>query len=152
MDKQTTVIEINGVKLEVDLRHAKRVDNLKIGDRVKCLVKGYSGMSTHAGIVVGFEPFPSLPSIVVAYLDTGYASGTLKFQTFNAETKDFEVVADLDNNALEVDRVHIIAQFDRDAAKKQQELDEIEAKRAFFLAHFGRYFEDKEDLISSLGK
>jgi len=142
MEKQTTIIEINGVKLEVDLRHAKRVDNLKIGDRVKCLVKSsYSGMSTHAGVVVGFEPFPSLPSIVVAYLDTGYASGTLKFQTFNTETKDFEVIADLDNNALEVDRGHIIAQFDRDAAKKQQELEEIEAKRAFFIAHFGRYFE-----------
>lgn len=144
MEKQTTIIEVNGVKLEVDLRHAKRVDNLKIGDRVKCLVKSSygGGMSTHAGVVVGFEPFPSLPSIVVAYLDTGYASGTLKFQTFNSETKDFEVIADLDNNALEVDKAHIIAQFDRDSAKKMQELEEIEAKRAFFIAHFGRYFEN----------
>ena len=142
MDKQTTIIEINGVKLEVDLRTAKRVDTLRIGDRVKCLVKGYGGsMSTHAGIVVGFEPFPSLPTIVVAYLDTGYSSGTLKFQTFNSETKDFEVVADIDNNALEVDKGHILAQFDRDASKKRQELDDIEAKRAFFMAHFGRYFE-----------
>ena len=141
MEKQTTIIEINGVKLEVDLRTAKRVDNLRIGDRVKCLVKSYGGsMSTHAGVVVGFDPFPSLPSIVVAYLDTGYASGTLKFQTFNSETKDFEVIADLDNNALEVDKLHILAQFDRDAAKKRQEVDDIEAKRTYFLAHFGRYF------------
>lgn len=142
MDKQTTIIEINGIKLEVNLRNAKRVDNLRVGDRVKCLVKGYGGMSTHAGVVVGFEPFPSLPSIVVAYLDTGYSSGTLKFQTFNSETKDFEIVADLDNNALEVDRLHILAIFDRDAAKKQQELEEIESKRSFFLANFGRYFAD----------
>lgn len=141
MEEQTTIIEINGVKLEVDLRTAKRVDNLRIGDRVKCLVKGYGGaMSTHAGVVVGFEPFPSLPSIVVAYLDTGYSSGTLKFQTFNAETKDFEVISDLDNNALEVDRTHILAQFERDADRKRQELQDIEAKKAYFLAHFGRYF------------
>lgn len=141
---QTTIIEINGVKLEVDLRSAKRVDNLRVGDRVKCLVKGYSGsMSTHAGVVVGFEPFPSLPSIVVAYLDTGYASGTLKFHTFNSQTKDFEIVSDLDNNALEVDRANIVAQFDREEAKKQQELDDIRAKREFFLQHFGRYFADE---------
>lgn len=141
MDK--TIIEINGVKLEVDLRTARRVDNLRIGDRVKCLVKGYGGsMSTHAGVVVGFEPFPSLPSIVVAYLDTGYGSGTLKFQTFNAETKDFEIVADLDNNALEIDKAHILAQFERDAEKKRQELAELDAKREFFLSHFGRYFAD----------
>ena len=142
MDSQRTIIEINGVKMDVDLRHARRIDTLRIGDRVKCLVKGYGGsMSTHSGVVVGFEPFPSLPSIVVAYLDTGYASGTLKFQTFNSQTKDFEVVADLDNNALEVDKAGILAQFDRDAAKKQQELEDIEAKRRFFVGHFGRYFQ-----------
>lgn len=144
MDKQTTIIEINGIKMEVDLRSAKRIDTLRIGDRVKCLVKGYGGsMATHAGVVVGFEPFPSLPSIVVAYLDTGYASGVLKFQTFNAETKDFEIVADLDNNALEVDRGSIVAQFNREADKKRQELEDIEAKRAYFLAHFWRYFADQ---------
>lgn len=144
MEKQTTIIEINGIKMEVDLRSAKRIDTLRIGDRVKCLVKSaYSGMSTYAGVVVGFEPFPSLPSIVVAYLDTGYSSGTLKFQTFNSETKDFEIVADLDNNALEIDRAHILAQFDREADKKRQELEDIEAKRAYFLSHFGRYFADQ---------
>ena len=143
MDKQTTIIEINGVKLEVDLRKAKRVDNLKIGDRVKCLVKGYgSTMNTYAGVVVGFEPFPSLPSIIVAYLNLDYSSGTLKFKTFNAETKDFEVVADIDNNALEVDKINILSVFDRDADKKRQELAEIEDKRAYFISHFGRYFKD----------
>jgi hypothetical protein len=139
-DKQTTIIEINGVKLEVDLRTAVRVDNLKIGDRVKCLAKTYGGMATHAGVVVGFEPFPSLPTIVVAYLDTGYASGTLKFQSFNKETKDFEIVADIDNNALEVNRAQILATFDNELEKKRREVEEIEQKRAFFLAHFGRYF------------
>lgn len=141
MDKQTTIIEVNGVKLEVDLRNAKRVDTLRIGDRVKCLVKGYSDMSTHAGVVVGFEPFPSLPSIVVAYLETGYASGLLKFKTFNSETKDFEVVADIDNNALELDREDVLRSFSRDEATKERELRELREKRAFFLAHFGRYFE-----------
>lgn len=144
MASQKTIIEINGVKLEVDLRHAKRIDTLRIGDRVKCLVKQYSEMATRAGVVVGFEPFPSLPSIVVAYLDTGYGSDLLKFKTFNAETKDFEIVPDLDNNALEVDKAYILAQFDRDAEKKRQELEDLQAKRKFFLAHFGRYFADSE--------
>lgn len=146
MDEQKTIIEVNGVKLEVDLRNARRVDTLRVGDRVKCLVKSsYGGsMATYAGVVVGFEPFPSLPSIVVAYLDTGYASGTLKFHTFNAETKDFEIVADIDNNALEIDKGNIIAQFDRELAGKRQEIENIEAKRAYFIAHFGRYFTEPQ--------
>lgn len=38
---ETTIIEINGVKLEIDLRHAKRIDNLRVGDTVKVLRKRY---------------------------------------------------------------------------------------------------------------
>ena len=136
-----TVIEVNGVKLEVDLRTARRIDTLAIGSRVKCLLKQYGGgMATFPGVVVGFEPFPTLPTIVVAYLDTGYASKGMVFKSFNAETKDFEVVADLDNNALEVDKANVLANFDRDIDKRQREIDEMKAHRAFFLAKFGSYF------------
>lgn len=143
MEKQTTIIEVNGVKLEVDLRSAKRIDELKVGSRVKCLTKDYSGMKTCPGVIVGFEPFPSLPTIVVAYLDIGYGSPGLKFKTFNSEAKDLEVIADLDNNALEIDREEALAYFDREIAKKDMELKEATAKRAFFVAHFGRYFADQ---------
>lgn len=141
MEKQTTIIEVNGVKLEVDLRSAKRIDELKVGSRVKCLVKKYDGFATYAGVVVGFEPFPTRPTIVVAYLENNYGSSALKFMSFNADTKDFEIVSDLDHNALEIDKADVLAQFDRNADVKRAELREIEDKKAFFLAHFGRYFE-----------
>lgn len=142
-DKQTTIIEINGVKLEVDLRNAKRIDTLTVGDRVKCLVKGYGGgMSTYPGIVAGFEPFPSLPSIVVAYLDTSYASKGLVFKTFNSETKDFEIVADLDQNSLELNRDDVLRTFARDESVKERELQEIRDRRNFFEANFGAWFKD----------
>lgn len=144
-EKQTTIIEVNGVKLEVDLRSAKRIDQLQVGSRVKCLVKGYGGeFSTHPGVIVGFEPFPSQPSIVVAYLDNGYSSAGLKFKTFNSATKDFEVVADLDNNSLEIDRASVLEVFDRDISKKQIELRELQEKKAFFLSRFGQYFTQTE--------
>lgn len=144
-EQQTTIIEINGVKLEVDLRNAKRIDQLQVGSRVKCLTKGYGGeMSTRPGVIVGFEPFPSLPTIVVAYLDIGYGSAGLKFKSFNKETKDFEVVADLDNNALEINRQEVIDFFEREISKKELELREVREKKTFFLAHFGRYFSDPQ--------
>lgn len=141
MEKQTTIIEVNGVKLEVDLRSAKRIDELKIGSRVKCLVKKYDGFATYAGVVVGFEPFPSRPTIVVAYLENNYGTAALKFMSFNSDTKDFEIVSDLDHNSLEIDKADVLAQFDRNADLKRAELRDIEDKKAFFLAHFGRYFE-----------
>lgn len=142
-EKQKTIIEINGIKLEVDLRTAKRIDQLSIGSRVKCLVKGYGNeFSTCAGVIVGFEPFPTKPSVIVAYLTTDYSTASLVFKTFNADTKDFEVVADLDNNALEVDRATVLQKFDREIAKMQIELEEVQARKDFFIKHFGRYFAD----------
>lgn len=144
MEKQTTVIEVNGVKLEVDLRSAKRIDQLQVGSRVKCLVKSYDDFKTMPGVIVGFEPFPTLPTIVVAYLETGYGSPGLKFKSFNSKTKDFEVVSDLDNNALEIDRESVLDNFDRELAKKELELRELREKKEFFLAHFGRYFSEHE--------
>lgn len=149
METQTTIIEVNGIKLEVDLRSAKRIDQLQVGSRVKCLVKQYSDFSTFPGIVVGFEPFPSRPTIVVAYLDTGYGSPGLKFKSFNSETKDFEIVSDLDNNSLEIDRANVLEIFDRDLAKKEIELHEIRQKKAFFLAHFGRYFTEPQSEVEA---
>ena len=140
MEKQTTIIEVNGVKLEVDLRSAKRIDQLGIGSRVKCLVKGYSGdMSTYPGVIVGFDPFPSNPTINVAYLDTNYGGG-LRFKAFNGSTKDFEVVADLDNNMLEIDRADVLRKMDREIDTKALELQKLQEQRAYFLANFGKYF------------
>jgi hypothetical protein len=145
MNEQRTIIEVNGVKLEVDLRHAKRIDQMQIGSRVKCLIKGYdNNFETKPGVVVGFEPFPSKPTIVVAYLETSYGSAGLKFKSFNDSTKDFEIVPDLDNNALEVDKAGVVEHFDREIAKKELELRELREKKEFFLAKFGAYFTEPQ--------
>jgi hypothetical protein len=140
MDAQKTIIEVNGVKLEVDLRTAKRIDQLAIGSRVKCLVKRYNDWITHPGVIVGFEPFPTKPTIVVAYLDSDYSGAGLNFKSFNADTVDFEVVADLDHNALEIDKASVLQKFDRELNKKELELEELRQKREFFLAKFGVFF------------
>jgi hypothetical protein len=39
---EKTIIEVSGVKLEVDLRQARRIEEIRIGDRVKVLTKDYS--------------------------------------------------------------------------------------------------------------
>ena len=142
MNEQKTVIEVNGVKLEVDLRYAKRIDQLQIGSRVKCLVKSYDSFSTFPGVVVGFDPFPSKPTIVVAYLNTKYSSADLHFVSFNSETKDFEIVADLDNNSLEIDRANVIRLMDRDISKREADLEDAKEKKKFFLEKFGTFFEE----------
>lgn len=147
MERQ--IIEINGVKMEVDMRYAKRIEHLTVGSRVKCLIKSYSDdYKVMPGVIVGFEPFEKLPSIIVAYLDIDYSTAAIKFKSYNAKCSDFEIVADIDNNALEVNKADVLARMEREIEKKRLELEEIEQRRDFFLKNFGVYFADFAKEIS----
>lgn len=142
MDK--TIIEVNGVKLEVDLRTATRIDTLRVGDRVKVLVKeayGGNGATVHPGVVVGFEPFESLPTIIVAYMKVDYAGVNVQFVYMNKNTKETEVIKAIDNDHLDVDKVRAVAMFDRQIETKRRELEDLEAKKTFFLTEFRKYWE-----------
>lgn len=138
-DKQ--VIEINGVKMEIDLRHAKRIDTMRVGDRVKVLTKHYGNeYKINAGTIIGFEPFKELPTIIVAYLDTNYAEVTVKFLYFNAASKDVEIVVAVDDDTLDVNKAGVLAHMDRAIQRKQDEVEDLKLKRAFFLANFRAYW------------
>jgi translation elongation factor EF-1alpha len=135
-----TVIEVNGVKLEVDLRTAKRIDTLAVGDRVKVLIKGYSDHKVHAGTVVGFEPFKNMPTIIVAYLEIGYDKAEVKFVYFNEQTKETEIIKAIDNDELDLDRAKVTNMFDAQIERKKKELEQIQTQREFFLAEFRNYW------------
>jgi hypothetical protein len=137
---EKTQIEINGVKFEVDMRHATRIDTLRVGDRIKVLVKKYQDYAIYPGVVVGFENFAAMPSILVAYMDVSYSGAGLSFVTFNSSTKDVEIVKSIDDDQLELNREDIIQKMDRDIAAKEIELEAVQAKKAFFIAKFGQYF------------
>jgi hypothetical protein len=139
-----TIIEVSGVKLEVDLRTARRVDEMRIGDRVKVLKKhGYGeDHKVFPGVVVGFEPFQKLPTIIIAYINQDWSKAELEFLYFNAKC-EAEVVhaADLD---FHVDRDEIIARFDREIAGKRREIEAIEEKRHYFETNFRAYWQRVE--------
>lgn len=142
METGTTIIEVNGVKMEVDLRHAKIVHtNIRVGSKVKVLAKGgYSGPEVYAGVVVGFEPFTDLPTIIVAYIKNSYATAELAFAYINSKSADkWDLVPAVDDE-LPLNKADIIACFERDIAKRQMEIAAFEAKRDFFLRNFNTYF------------
>lgn len=146
MEQTTTIIEINGVKMEVDLRKAKIVhDNLRVGSRVKILVKSsYGSPEVYPGIVAGFEMFPSLPTITVAYLTGGYESSGLNFAAVNAKTADkYEIVPSIDDD-LPVKKGDVLQRIEREIEKKRADIADLESKRAFFLRHFDEYFVNVE--------
>ena len=140
MDEHMRVVEIGGVKVEVDLRTAKRVDQFRIGDRVKVLHKQYSSWKSAHGVIVAFDDFVNLPSITVCYFSDDYKPD-LKFVTINAETKDVEIVAC--NDDVLVDKGEILARLQAEIDTKQAEIADIERKRDYFVARFGAWFEEE---------
>lgn len=152
MNTEMTVVEINGVKMEVDLRQARIVhQNLRVGTKIKLLEKSdYGQPEVYPGVIVGFEPFHDLPTIIVAYVKTGYASAELKFAHINANTgKKWDLVPSIDDE-LPISKADVLAIFDRDISKKQQEIEDIESKKAFFLKHFNKFFVTAESMESPL--
>ena len=131
------IVEINGIKMEIDLRTAKRVDHYKVGDRVKVLVKGYSDWSSNFGVIVAFDEFVNLPTITVCYAESGYSAG-LKFATINSQTKDVEIAPC--NDDIVVSQKDVLEKVDRQIEAKQAEIVDLQAKRNYFLRHFGEWF------------
>ena len=147
MNEQTTIIEINGVKMEVDLRHAKvaRIDTLKVGSKVKLLRKGYSNdFTVNSGVVVGFDDFKAQPTIRIAYIETCYSEAPLKFFAFNASSKDCELLPDDDDAEAAFSMATVVGQLDRAIELKRIEHEKAVEARRLFLLHFGAAFTAKE--------
>jgi len=142
------IVEINGLKVEVDLRTAKRVDSFKVGDAVKILIKKYSdNYESHFGMIVGFDEFKALPTIVVAYLAPSSWEQPLNFAYINAKTEGIEICAQ-DPKDIGIQKSDLMGAFDREMNKKEQELREITRKRKYFEDMFGRYFQSERANVS----
>jgi hypothetical protein len=151
MENTKQIIEVNGVKLEIDTRYARRIEELRIGSRVKVLDStGYGGSQVYPGIVVGFEPFASLPTIIIAYVKSDYSTCGLHTVSYNAKTEKIEIVASLDDD-FSVSKAEVLGWFDREQRKSEQALAELAAKREFFLTRFKSYWRD-EPLAEALVK
>ena len=133
------IIEINGVKLEVNLTNARVVENYRVGDVVKVLRKEYNNQwKSHSGTIVGFDAFKNRPTIIIAYVDDGYNTD-IHFLYYNADTENAEICP-ANSNDLAFSKESVIEKMNRDIAKKKAEIDEIEQKRNFFIEHFSRCF------------
>ena len=61
--EEKRIIEIDGVKIEVDMRTAKRIDTFKVGDNVKVLCKSGDDFKVRPGVIIDFCNFKEKPTI-----------------------------------------------------------------------------------------
>lgn len=140
MEEEKRIIEIGGIKMEVDLRDCKVIENYKVGDQIKVLVKDYSEYKAYPGVIVGFDAFEILPSIQIAYLKDSYGDAEVSFLTYNTQTKDTEI-APLNKLDKYFSKTDAIEKLDKKIGKKKEELQELEQKKKYFESTFHKYFE-----------
>lgn len=135
-----TIVEINGVKLEIDLHTAKKVDQFRVGDNVKVLIKEYGERyKSCGGVIVGFDQFEKLPTIVICYCDVDYSKAEIKFVYLNEKSEDIQICHMGDYEKL-IDLNMAKEMMDREVAKKEQEVLDLKRKQQYFLAHYNKTF------------
>jgi len=141
------IIEINGVKMEVDLREATTLETYKCGDMVKILVPEYSNsFKAHAGVIIGFDNFKQRPAIVVAYLDANYGEALVKIAYIHEGCKHEITHASPEDVPFSKEQIDSL--LDTHIAKQQKLLDEAMWRKQQFEKWFSKYFE-LEPVVSS---
>lgn len=139
MDENKRIVEINGVRLEVDLRSARRIDEFRVGDSVKVLDNRSGKNEMKAGVITDFANFKDLPTLIVAVYRAGdyWSRPSIEFITFNSETEGVEIVG-VSAEEIIVSRETVVQKFDDEIAKKRDELNDLIIKRDTFVKYFGR--------------
>lgn len=144
MSEDKRIVEINGVKLEVDMRSARRIDEFKVGDSVKVLDQRNDKCEMRSGVITDFANFKDLPTIMVAVYKEGsyWEKPTIEFIPFNAKTEGIEIVG-VSAEEIIVSRDTVVQKFDDEIAKKRDELNDLIIKRDTFVKYFGKGQEAK---------
>lgn len=141
--QESKIIEINGVKFEVDARTAtlRQLSTIRIGAKVKVLKDD----NVYYGTVIGFEPFAENPVVIICYIaSTYYSSGIeFKFLYFSSKSKEQIVVSSEDDDAG-LERDDVVMKIEKEIAKKQTEIQDLEDKKRYFLTKFSQYWDSFE--------
>jgi len=143
MENTKRIVEVGGVKVEVDLRTAKTVSEYKVGDKIKILCKEYSEYKCYYGTIVGFDQFQTLPTIVVAYIKNSYSEANLCFVYLNSQSKDFEI-APINDWEIDIDIEKIKNQFEYDIEQAKKVIDDKQKKYVWFMDNYNKFFDKKE--------
>lgn len=144
MEDSKRIIEIDGVKVEVDLRTAKRVDSFKVGDNIKILDKEYDTYKVKPGIIVDFAEFQELPTIVIAVFEEGSWTSVpnISFIYYNKNTSKKVEIVSCSEDEIKVSKEGVIERFEREIQKKKNEYEDLKNKLDYFKTHFLKSYKE----------
>lgn len=136
-DKNKKIVEINGIKVEVDMREAKKIEKFKVGDPIRVLWKKYSEWKTSYGVIIDFTEFQHKPAIDILYVKEDYDKVELIFKTITEDSEDIEI-APINNIDLKFSRGDILKIIQEKIEEEKEKLRVLKFKKEEFKKYFGR--------------
>lgn len=133
------IVEINGQKFDVDMSTARKIDEFRVGQNVKVLVKDYSGYKAYPGVITEFVNFKELPTIVIAIFKESYDGCNIEFLYYNSQTVDTEIAPTCEHE-LEINKERAIDKFNVQIENYLSKADELRNKRDYFQKYFDKHF------------
>lgn len=135
-------IEVNGMLMEFDEKLLLKQE-IRVGDNVQVLKKGYSSWDCYAGVVTQLLPFKDKPAMEIMYLENSYSSCEIKkiIIVQGAEGEDTPRVVKMDDKFLPFTKERCVDLLQKDITKKENELNEAKLKLEYFQTYFNHYFE-----------
>ena len=144
-DKKIETVEINGVKYDVVIDEAKRIESFCVGDNIRVLVKEYSDTwKSYLGVIIGFDDFKDFPNIRIAYIEQSYSNCSIKYIDINPmnEEKEKYKIANIQKSDVMLNKSDVIEMLENEILKKDTELREAKRKKQFFIDMFSKHFEE----------
>lgn len=131
------IIEVNGIKMEMDMRTAsvQSIDTFKVGDAVMVLIKEDSKTQALPAVITAFANFKEKPTIVVHYLRESWSSVELKVAYINSDTTDTQIVL-VEDGVKSFESSRIKEKFEKEVRNAEDEL----LKKQRQLDNFNRTF------------
>jgi len=148
MDENKRIVEIDGIKIEVDLRNAKVVETYHVGDPVMVLHKAeqYKEAVINAGVIVSFNEFNGTPAIQIMELTMNNYSDDVGFKIVSivsGETtkKDGGIsIAPYSRYEGLISKTSVVTKLNRKIAQKEMELEELDIQKEYFIKEFSKSF------------
>lgn len=148
MEQETTSIQTGNVTIRVPVAEVETKVEYAIGDPVKLLLTEYGDARRSVpGVLVGVDLFETQPTLIVAYLDTRYASSgdSLKFAYINEANAERYEICKANPKDIPISRKLIEEEMLAAIRRKEEEIRNIRFKLEFFQQNFGQYFGETGD-------
>lgn len=141
------IIEIDGMKVEIDLESARRIDTFRIGDNVRVLEKTSNPVKVKNGIITAFNNFKDEPCITVAVFDNGdyWTAPSIKFiYIHSGMDNEYEIVL-ASEDEIKVSGEGVVERFEQKIFQKQQEVNQLREQLEYFKAYFMKQKQEVTD-------